>query len=353
MIVKEKEEMLTSLHGSAKINLDQLCDQATAIEKSFTNTLTRTKTRSLAPAGNVCTKPFYMDSEGNFIYSKKNGKNTSSDITSYALGQAALIWKIPAGFLSDLYDNNLGELAETNVRTLIGAKNEIPSMRVMESDGVVEAILSEKYADNYPTSNVLEDIRNYVDLDKYIPNQVYLSKSRFHIRFVDFENPEYINGEKMSAGFTVSNSDIGKSALKVNFFLYKFACKNGIVRVGKGGTLFRQTHLGERISDIAIHNFRHSFENIEWLRAEAMDQIAACQGKKITEAEMQAILDTARKNNCPMGQKERGKIIELANEIYGSTKWGLINGITEVAQDHTLDNRLAYEVWAGRLLAAA
>ncbi len=352
-IIKQEKEMLTSLHGTASINIDNLIKQAQEIKDSFTVYHTRTKTEKLALSGQVSQKPMFMDKEGNFIFSRPNKANIKADITSYALSQAAAIWKVPAGYLTDLYDEGMGDLAETNIRAMLDHRKEIGSYKVMESDGVVEAIVTDKFADNYPVCKVIEDIAETVDLDKYQPNQAYLSKSRFHIRFVDFQNPEWINGEKMSAGFTVSSSDIGKSALKVNFFLYKFACMNGIVRVGKGGTLFRQAHLGERISDISIQKFKNSFSEIEWLREEGMQMIAACQGKHISEIEMRGILEGSRKNACNIGEKETEKIIELARDRYGSTKWGLINGITEVAQNHTLDQRLAYEVWAGNLLKTA
>lgn len=362
MIIKNTEEMLVSLHGTDKIGnsrdaLDALIDQATKIEDSFTVYRTKCKTQKPALSRHVSQKPMYMDDKANFVFSRQNEGNMTTDISAYALGQAASIWGIPAGYLTSLYERDLGDLAELNVRTLVNNQSEIGSYKVLESDGTVEAIVTDKYADNYPVSKVIEDVKNTVDLDKYIPNQVYLSKSRFHIRFVDFDHPEHPNGEKMSAGFTISSSNIGKSALKVNFFLYKFACRNGIVRVGKGGTLFRQVHMGERISDISIQKFKNSFDEVEQLRTVGMAQIEACQGKRISEDTMRSILEGSRKNGCNIGEKETEKIIELAKYTYAdgnrqTTRWSLINGITEVAQDHSLDQRLAYEIWAGNLLKA-
>ena len=43
-------------------------------------------------------------------------------------------------------------------------------------------------------------------------------------------------------------------------------------------------------------------------------------------------------------------VIKLMNNRYGMTKWGLINGITEVAQDYTLDRREELEAAAGNIL---
>jgi hypothetical protein len=81
--------------------------------------------------------------------------------------------------------------------------------------------------------------------------------------------------------------------------------------------------------------------------------IAAAQSRMMSEGEMQRILETARKNNCPMSDKTRDNIIDLAQQRYGRTKWGLINGITEEAQKFSLDDRIAYETWGGNLLQMA
>ena len=70
----------------------------------------------------------------------------------------------------------------------------------------------------------------------------------------------------------------------------------------------------------------------------------------MSEDEMNAILDTCKKSSISISESERNKIIDLAAQRYGRTKWGLINGITEVAQDHTLDARINYETFAGKLL---
>ena len=68
---------------------------------------------------------------------------------------------------------------------------------------------------------------------------------------------------------------------------------------------------------------------------------------------MQSILDTSRRYQVNLSEEARDNIITLANERYGRTAWGIINGITERAQEYTLDTRLNFEAWAGHLLQAA
>ena len=348
-IVEESKEYLL---GVDKIKFDNVIEEAARFHKSFSNyTLDWTKDEPV----------MYMDENAKLCFKsigRQNAKRT--DITRYGLTQAASYWGIPSKYLVDLYDRGLGSLAVKNINTLNkdNLEKDIHSHgKVLVSDDVTEAVVSERFAMNFPVCDVLETIRDNIDTDRYIPNQVFLSKTKMHIRFVDFAHKVKVGGEDMSVGFTCDSSDVGKSALKVNFFLYKFACKNGIVVVGKtnsggrmAGTLYRQKHLGEAFDQDSIDRFIASFDDIELLRDKGLDLIAEAQNRMMSVAEMERILDSCKKNYVSVDDSEREKIIDLARERYGRTKWGLINGITEVAQNHTLDDRIAYETWAGNLL---
>ena len=280
-------------------------------------------------------------------------------MSRYAFQQACNCWGIPSNYAEKLFTTpGLEQLGELNIREMIEHRistaetNPFEGQMVLASDGIAEAVLSDKYCMDFPVFSVLDTMRSCVDFDRYVPNQAYLSKSKFHIRFVDLADPVDVGGEKMTVGFTVDSSDIGKSSLKVRFFLYKFACANGIVRIGQGGTLYRQRHLGNAFEESEIDEFRHSFTKVAELRESALEMIRETQRKNLTVKEMEAILDTARKNNVSVSPKEREVIINLAQERYGMTRWGVINGITEVAQNHSLDERLDHETWAGVLIAA-
>jgi hypothetical protein len=47
------------------------------------------------------------------------------------------------------------------------------------------------------------------------------------------------------------------------------------------------------------------------------------------------------------------KVVELMQTTYTPSKWGLINSITQVAQEHSLERRLELESIAGEMLFAA
>lgn len=345
-IITQGREMLTDLRGTRNINLDELINKAHTIGDSF----------SKVKPDPRAAMSFYMSSDREFMIPISGQAPMRTDISDYGFGQACTLIGVPAGYMKKCYDKNMDDLVNYNIQRnyqkMAEEGRKLDGYTALISEGVTEAIVSDKYAFGFQTPEVLETIKACLP-ENYQPNQAYLSKSRAHIRFVDFDNPEDVNGEKMSVGFTVGTSDIGKSALRVQFFLYKFACRNGIVRVSHGGTLYRQKHIGEPFTMENIERFKRAFQDVTMLREQALDEIAKAQSKKLSDREMQSIIDTCRKYQVNIRDEEREKIISLADFRYGRSLWGVINGITETAQAHTLDNRLNYEVWAGELLKAA
>lgn len=276
-----------------------------------------------------------------------------ADATEYAYKQACTLLGIPADYLNSLYARGLTALAADTVRSLSQdsrKRGRFDGQRVLRFGNRVEAVVSKKYDNNFPTCRMLEEMKSAVDMERYIPNQAFISNSRFHIRMVDFENPEYINGDKVSVGFTVDNSDIGKSALRVQFFIYRFACMNGIVKVAKGGTLYKQIHLGRAFDADAITAFKSAFADIEELRRTSMKQIADSMNRMMSLAEMRAILEN---KSYGLTNDAIDNIIDIASKQYSPTKWGLINGITENAKIYSLSDRISQEVVAGQILAKA
>ena len=53
-----------------------------------------------------------------------------------------------------------------------------------------------------------------------------------------------------------------------------------------------------------------------------------------------------------LSEESATKVLNLMQAKYDTTRWGFINGITEVAQDFTLEKRLDLERIAGNLLVA-
>jgi hypothetical protein len=72
---------------------------------------------------------------------------------------------------------------------------------------------------------------------------------------------------------------------------------------------------------------------------------------KLTQKEMEDFITRIR-NTVKSRKQSATKVIDLMKTKYGGSQWGLINGLTEVAQDYTLERRLDIERIAGNLLVA-
>ena len=57
------------------------------------------------------------------------------------------------------------------------------------------------------------------------------------------------------------------------------------------------------------------------------------------------------KNKTKLTDDAIDEIICLADTSYDRSRWGIINGLTEVAQKYTLERRLQLEQIAGEILA--
>ena len=329
--------------GVSNICYEDLKEQAESQEKNWDDVLIPTR----------CGY-FGMLPDGDFEAPKgPAGEFYRTDISQNAFEQYCSLIGVPSAYASKCFENGEGELARLNFdhwQKNLPEKVLVRMYSTDTSDLTVKAVLSNRFT---PVSNsrVFDMLDDTVDFNRYRCNQAYLSEEKMHLRFVDFD-PLPI-GDRMYAGFTVSNNEIGRGAISIKFFLYRFACKNGIVRAEKSGTLFRQKHLGFSIEDEI--EFKRSLDDIEYLRQNAVTQILEAQKKNLSVKEIDAYLERVRK------ELHLGKVLEIEkmpaaewiNDQFGSNLWGVINFVTQKAQEYTLDNRLEMEQYAGRLLAAA
>ena len=134
-------------------------------------------------------------------------------------------------------------------------------------------------------------------------------------------------------------------------------CTNGLVIARAGGTLFEQKHIG--ISAEEFHEgLAKSLMSVDILTENAVELIKVAKKTKnrydinsLTEEEFNEFADYI-KAKTNISTENSSKVISLMQTKYDNSKWGLINGITEVAQDFTLERRLELERIAGNLLTA-
>lgn len=299
-------------------------------------------------------KNFRFTDTGNLRFIPDDGVIEEFPLNKYSLSQLGTKIGVPASYLQKCIDNGRCDLAADNVNSWIEDYDK--DLFIREYDGHVRGILSSRYA-ACDTPDILRVLKDTVDLNNYKVKGSFLNEERLHLRLVGKEMLP-IDGEDLFPGLFIDSSDVGKSVLTVQFGIYKQVCTNGLVVSQGGGTLFEQKHIGIKLED--FHNdLFNSLKLVDSLCEHSMQLIESCRKKsgkykvsRMSEEDFDAFIAQIQ-GQTKLSRESSGKVIDLMREKYGDSKWGLINSITEVAQDFTLERRLELEKIAGRMLEAA
>lgn len=273
-------------------------------------------------------------------------------MSRYALGQLGSKIGVPARYLEKCVASGRIDLAQDNVNSWLEDFNK--DLFIREYNGGVRGILSNKYS-VCDSHEILQAVDDAVDLSQYKIKGSFLNEERLHVRLVSREMLP-IDGEDLFAGLFLDSSDVGRNILTVKFGIYKQVCTNGLVIARAGGTLFEQKHIG--ITAEEFHDgLVKSLQNIDLLTEHAVEWVRRAQHRDNHWSSASEYEDDINefvayiRQQTNLSDDSARKVIDLMNTKYTDSRWGLINGITEVAQDFTLERRLELERIAGNLLA--
>ena len=283
-----------------------------------------------------------FNSYGGLDFISDEGETVSAALTSFALGQLGTKLHVPGQYIESCLNRGFYELAKDNVNAWI--PDYSGGMFLRETDNHLRAVLSPRYS-TYDSEKILDVIDSKVDFNEYGVKNAYISEERLHIRLTHNEHLK-VDGEDLFPALFIDSSDVGRNTLVITFGIYKFICSNGLVIQSCGGTLYKQRHVGIDPEEFE-YGIAAGLKNIPTLIENAEEWVKKARSEKITMDAMLAHLKAMK-----MGKKESDKVIDLMKTRYGMSKWGFINGITEVAQQYTLDKREELEQAAGKLLAA-
>lgn len=332
--------------GTAKVSLENLQEKADAMEPLWDDNYTN-KTLDLL-VNNDDIKVGFHDSYGRYPV---------SDITDYAFAQMCSKVGVPAAYVQKCISHGMTDLAIKNYDEWASVVNENTDSKdnqnlVRTYDGVIHAVLTNRY-NVFDNSKVLQGLRSALDTPeirgRYLANEAFLSPDKMHIRFVNFDDPIRVGNEKLNSGFTISSSNIGSGALSIKYFLYRFACRNGMVWAQNGGMLYRQTHL-RQFETSAPDLFKQILFKVKDMDARTQEDVAKAMTIKLDPAQFEVLLSKAQ-HELHFGQGGKSKLINLADNVYDHSLWGVANAVTELAQNYTLDERLSMEEWAGRTVS--
>lgn len=226
--------------------------------------------------------------------------------------------------------------AQDNVNTWLSKCKS--GFMLRKTDHHIRAVLSPHYT-VYDSERILDAIQKNVNLDDYSIWGSFISEERLHVRLIGNEKM-HIDAEELF----VDSSDVGRNILSIRFGIYKLICTNGLV-IGKAeGTLYKQKHIGVNAEEFESGIIK-GLEKVSEMTASAEKWVHKVREESIDINTVYTKLKSIRLNVD--GQE---KVVKLMIDRYGMTKWGLINGITEVAQNYTLDKREELEIMADNIL---
>lgn len=363
---KEVKEALSTFNVEVADGLNELYDMSKSIQSDCTDTI--------IPEANLETLAVYANEpdlfkrgseptrfKAHFITGDEDEKMRVGHFTDYAMGQLCNKLSIPAAYLYKCYDMRLTDLAENNINTWIDHYDRDLMLRQYFDSAshrnLIRGVLSSKYSvfDTPDILDVVYDSTRGLDLKV---KSYFMNYERFHARMIQQE-PMNIDGEDLFAGISIDSSDVGRSTLYVTFFIYKQVCTNGLC-ISKGNAeLFKQKHIS-----IAPDEFRKEltaslnylpelideYENVI-RRVKVQNSITPIKNlKTATDKELENLIDLI-KGRTKLADDGAKRVVEIADLNYGFSDWGVINAITEVAQDYTLERRIELERIAGAMLS--
>ena len=353
IIAKEFEKLVEPSHFDGKVfdkaresgrgmterSLDFLREKASGLNKSIV----------IDRVDNSKERNFDITDDFRFVYRTTKGEEKERDITSYAFQQLCTRMGIPSQYLIKCHESGKTNLVLENFKAW---SNEYKgTLQIMANDltNATRAVMTDSY-ERYDYDKVLMNIKTVLNLDRWTLVQNYFSEDFLVLRFVDTTSPYYTDSNSQNyVMLTITTSDVGRGGLKVRLSSYRRVCSNGmIINNGRDGVLYNQPHAGKEMRDSKIVAFNKAFlkaENYGGLFAKGIEN---CREEKLNPREFDMWIEKA-KRDMRLSKENVENLTEIINADYDHSVWGVTNGVTQLAQNFNLDDRLNAETWAGNV----
>ncbi len=280
-------------------------------------------------------------------------------LTEWAHAQLAEKLGIPKKYYDRMREAGKWELLAKNINAWLGEK-ERRLIRIL--DGKIRAILSDRYRiiDNYDLVFLaLDEFKKKDTIEIY---RIDLTETMLYIKAIDRTLTETIREEDIVyGGLIIRNSEVGASALRIEPFIYRKVCNNGLILPHT----LKKIHLGKQILEIDDMDWSWSDETKELedkaLWSKVRDIIRATFDKqtfqswvaKLKESTAEEIKEPIKAVNnivqhLGLGEEQKQKLLMHFSE---PTKYGLINAVTNLAsQTKNVDEQIKLEEFAGEIL---
>ena len=295
---------------------------------------------------------------------KLNYCNTDFGLTNWSFQQLCSIADAPAGYIQKLSP----ELAVSNLRYGIAKTDTINKLLISANgDKSIRALTSTGYSRIWDI-DVVNAVEHLCELNPSWHNPpaykvgsfgdkngmenagLYASDRDIFMFMVDEEHKIEVNGDFMSRGFFVWNSEVGKATFGITTFLYRYVCGNHIVWDAKQVQSSRVVHKGDapyKAFKEVVPTLKHYIESSAVFETQTIKKAIEY---RIADNEQDTITWLRNKD---FQLSESRQAIEIAKKEEGSynSLWNIVQGLTASARNRIhVDARLDLEKRAGKLL---
>jgi len=278
-------------------------------------------------------------------------------LTEWAHGQLADKLGIPRRYYEKMREAGKAELLAENINAWLNVR-ERRLIRIL--DGKIRAILSDRYRimDNYDIVFLaLDEFKKKKTIEIF---RIDLTETMLYLKAIDRTlTSEIRQGDIVYGGIIIRNSEVGASALRVEPFILRRACLNGLILQQS----LKKIHLGRQTLEIGEIDWSEETRELEdkalWskirdiIRATFDERIFQSWVLKLKESTMveikkpmEAIDNIVKHLGLNEEQKQR-----LLTHFSEPTKYGLVNAITNLAsQCKEVEEQVKLEEFAGEIL---
>jgi Domain of unknown function (DUF932) len=306
----------------------------------------------------------------------QNGKEHSFGLNSWSSSQLAGYTDIPKNYFDRIADENPA-LAAENVNHGLEriakaarkeAKNESRLVRTI--DGHVRGLMSSRYR-ILDAHDMLETVFPVIQSKGMEVVSSEVTERRLFIKALSPKlTAEVKKGDVVQYGLLISTSDVGAGSVRVEPFLFRLVCLNGMI----SNTAIRKFHVGrnqaeddirELLSDktrdledaafwASVRDVTLSSMKPENFEAQ-VDRLRVAANLEIKNFDLPRVVELTMRATGLTGEGKKNSILAAlasGNEGAGLTQWGLINSITRAAQDDavTYEDSIEMERAAGQIL---
>ncbi len=278
------------------------------------------------------------------------------NLTSWAHEQLAQKLGIPLKYYNRCLEAGKPELLAANVNAWIGDK-EKRLLRIQ--DGAIRAILSDRYKvmDNYDL--VFLALEEFKSKETIRILKATVTETMLYIKAIDTTLlAEIREGDNVQGGLIIRNSEVGASAFRVEPFILRQICSNGLI----GEYALKKVHLGKQteLGEIDWSDETRDLEDkLIWTKAR--DVIRQTFDRTIFQSWVNKLQESteipiekpirAANNIAKIALLTEQQKESLLAYFVEHTKYGLVNAMTSVARDASNpDEEVRVEEVAGKVL---